>query len=715
MDFSQYKHHALSEQIVKVLKNKTLNKDSRFFRNLVSYYLGVVAATMRVNITGFGTQSIPVNSYVLNLAPSGFGKGLSTGIMEHEILEGFRNVFMQEVMENSARKNILKMATERAIRKNTCVDGIELPAVEKEYLSTGGAVFVFDSATVPAVKQLRHKYLMADCGALNLQVDEIASNLLGQKEVLVTFLELYDRGFIKDKLIKSSAESMRAEKLEGSTPANMLLFGTFHDLLDGGVNEEALLNMLATGYARRCLFGLQTEAKAPTDVSVDELIDSMFDMDTESIVEELKERFTMLASEDKLHTNVHIPRDSLHLLVEYRLHCETLALEYPTSKAIQSMEMRHRYFKVLKSAGGLAFVDGVSEISRAHIEASILLVEESGQQLNKICTPDRNYMRLARYLVEVEGEVTLADLDTDLPYFKGSKATKEDMINMAIAYGYKNNIVIQRSFIDGILFLSGSSLQKTDLDKLIISCTDNPNMTTDYQNLMVKWEDIEDFGKDDSLHWLNHHMQGGYRKEDNALLGFNLLVFDVDGTFPLEASKSILEGYKAFFYTTKRHTEECNRYRIVIPTNFILRLNKEDYNEFTKNIYEHIPFTMDEQSSHRCKKWLSNKGEYQYIGETDGELFDVVPFIPKTKKNEDRKETLKSYGSIDALETWFLNNTGNGNRNHQLHKFARVLIDRGLDFQDISDAVHALNDKMPDKLSADELNTTVMKTVARHM
>ena len=72
MDFSQYKHHALSEQIVKVLKNKTLNKDSRFFRNLVSYYLGVVAATMRVNITGFGTQSIPVNSYVLNLAPSGF-------------------------------------------------------------------------------------------------------------------------------------------------------------------------------------------------------------------------------------------------------------------------------------------------------------------------------------------------------------------------------------------------------------------------------------------------------------------------------------------------------------------------------------------------------------------------------------------------------------------------------------------------------------------
>ena len=178
------------------------------------------------------------------------------------------------------------MVLRRAGRKNTCVDGIELPAVEKEYLSTGGAVFVFDSATVPAVKQLRHKYLMADCGALNLQVDEIASNLLGQKEVLVTFLELYDRGFIKDKLIKSSAESMRAEKLEGSTPANMLLFGTFHDLLDGGVNEEALLNMLATGYARRCLFGFQTEAKAPTDVSVDELIDSMFDMDTESIVEE---------------------------------------------------------------------------------------------------------------------------------------------------------------------------------------------------------------------------------------------------------------------------------------------------------------------------------------------------------------------------------------------------------------------------------------------
>ena len=53
-------------------------------------------------------------------------------------------------------------------------------------------------------KQMRHKLLLADIGALNIQVDEIASNLSGSLEVLTTYLELYDQGYMKPKLTKNT-------------------------------------------------------------------------------------------------------------------------------------------------------------------------------------------------------------------------------------------------------------------------------------------------------------------------------------------------------------------------------------------------------------------------------------------------------------------------------------------------------------------------------
>lgn len=49
------------------------------------------------------------------------------------------------------------------------------------------------------MKQMRHKLLMADAGSVNLQIDEIGSNLVGNVDVLNTFLELYDMGLIKPK------------------------------------------------------------------------------------------------------------------------------------------------------------------------------------------------------------------------------------------------------------------------------------------------------------------------------------------------------------------------------------------------------------------------------------------------------------------------------------------------------------------------------------
>lgn len=64
----------------------------------------------------------------------------------------------------------------------------------------------FDSATTPAIKQMRQKLLMANAGSCNLQVDEIGANFTASIEPLTTYLELYDKGLLKDKLVKRCRE-----------------------------------------------------------------------------------------------------------------------------------------------------------------------------------------------------------------------------------------------------------------------------------------------------------------------------------------------------------------------------------------------------------------------------------------------------------------------------------------------------------------------------
>ncbi len=46
-----------------------------------------------------------------------------------------------------------------------------------------------------------------------MEIDEIGSNLLGQMDVLTTFLELYDVGKVKQKLIKNTVRQRKSKML----------------------------------------------------------------------------------------------------------------------------------------------------------------------------------------------------------------------------------------------------------------------------------------------------------------------------------------------------------------------------------------------------------------------------------------------------------------------------------------------------------------------
>ena len=128
---------------------------------------------------------------------------------------------------------------------------------------------------------------------------------------------------------------------------------------------------------------------------------------------------------------------------------------------------------------------------------------------------------------------------------------------------------------------------------------------------------------------------GGYRNEVNCIPGFNLVVIDVDHGISLTAAQLLLKDYKALFYTTKRHTEESNRFRIVFPTSHVVKLDADDYKKFMNNIYDWLPFEVDRQTNQRSRKWLTHDGDYFY---QDGQLLDVMLFIPETKKQEEQED-----------------------------------------------------------------------------
>jgi len=100
---------------------------------------------------------------------------------------------MEEVYPVVAQRSLAKLAIKRSIKKGT-QEEVELARVQAEFERAGTYVFGFDSGTTPAVKQMRHMLLMSGAGSINLEIDEIGSNLLGNVEVLTTF---FTRSYFK--------------------------------------------------------------------------------------------------------------------------------------------------------------------------------------------------------------------------------------------------------------------------------------------------------------------------------------------------------------------------------------------------------------------------------------------------------------------------------------------------------------------------------------
>lgn len=700
------KHHPAMEELVDLLCHRTNNVNRDFFQAEVAYFLGLIPSVMRARINSPERGKIPINIYSVALATSGFGKGHSVSLME-QVIKDFRDDYTHGTFHQLSETNLFNLAVDIAAAKGGD-EAKELEALESDFKKQGHAPFLFDSGTGPAVKQLRYKLLLAGVGAINFQMDEIGSNLLGNNEVLNVFLELYDLGKIKPKLVKNTPDNERGIDINGSTPANMLMFGTNSKLFDGSKVEEEFYSMLSTGYARRCFFGIgKSETKFATVDPVD-VYNGLVSKNQSVALNKWQQYFKRFADPKYHALELDVPKDVGILLTSYRLQCEAEANEMPEHEEIRKAELSHRYFKSLKLAGVYAFLDESPEIMETHLLQAIKVAEESGVSFQALLKRERNFVRLAKYIASSPDNLTHADLVEDLPYYPTSTVARREMMDLAMAWGVSNHVVITKKVVQSVEFFSGSTLQETDLNKLIFSMSDH--FAYDYEPQQRSLEQLEKLFKADGLHWANHAFEGEHRSEDKVIPGFNMIVIDVDGGTRIEMVHELLKDYTFATYTTKSHSEEDHRFRLVIPTNYVLHLDKDDYKEFMDSFAMWLPFDSDTAANQRSRKWRTNPLAEIHINRGP-QVLDVLPFIPKTKANNEYVQQVADLGNLDNLERWFLNTMDVGSRNNTLLNYAMMLKDAGASFDEVEKKTLDLNKRSNAPLKQEELYSTVLKSV----
>ena len=707
MDIASMKYFHLAEELVDVFCKKTQNPDRGFYRLLTAYNFSKMSAMMRTEVSLPGRGAVPTNMYSISLAPSGYSKGYSTHIMENEVIGDFMELFSNSSFDAIAETNLLTLANKRSSKKGTDPDD-EHKKLTTEFERVGEILPSFSEATVPAVKQYRRKLQLANAGAVNFEVDEIGANLLKSQDVLIAYLELYDAGHIKEKLVKNTVESIRGAALEGGTPTNMSLFGTPSKLLDGGTTEKMLMMFLEMGYARRSFFGLANRVETNIQMTDEEMYDFITSGNTDDELSKFSSKFMMLADPMNFNKTIRMDRTVGLELVKYKSWCERLALDIPEHEEIRKSELLNRFFKVGKLAATYAFVSNQSSVSMAHLHGAIKLAEDSAEALLGILKRDRDYVRLAKFIAHEPKPVTVVDICASLPFFDVSANKRADMLTHAIAWGYKNNVVLTKSVEGGIEFFTGSTLQSVDLENIRIA--HGPGLADGYQNETPAFDKLDRLFVLDNYNWVNHALEGSHRSNDKTLKGFDVVVLDIDGTFDMDLAKLLMKDYKYVLHTTKSHKPAGpHHYRMVLPMNYRLELDAEDYAEFMENVYSWVPISVDTGTKDRCRKWATAKD--CHVEYNDGVLLDALNFIPKTSKNDLREAESKKLGDLSAIERWFIQDTAPGNRNNNLAKYALMLVDAGEEFIDIQEMLYALNSKISVPMDKARLDSTILRTV----
>ena len=277
------------------------------------------------------------------------------------------------------------------------------------------------------------------------------------------------------------------------------------------------------------------------------------------------------------------------------------------------------------------------------------------------------------------------------------------------------------------------------MKKVTVSISEH--ITENFKSYVVPFNKIVDLVKS-RFNYSAGTFKDNYRNADNYLNYTDLIILDIDDGKSIDEAMIIFEPFDYIIATTKSHQKEkngkiCDRFRVILPTEKPINLNKTDYSKMMNEVFKDYPFvdTVCKDSSRfyfpaKNSTIITHSGFTNFEWETyhkralENDLIQRDALRRKQQLNEAFNNKSFEYGSgekIDYIRTILKTEKllklikydekyVSGQRNKTLYSYGRYFLDLGFGNEEVKDILFWINSQ-GDSIPEEEINKTVFKSL----
>ena len=689
------------EKVVNVLSSKGRFRTKRelienAFWFSFSSYIGLIQPKII-----YKNKKLDINYFGISIAPSGVGKSFI--YEEAKKLLGIDNKKYIEVIKFGLPKEVAN-------------DEI---TIDNEKVKIENFVPNFEN-TIEGTKEglyLRALALSKSLfGSLNLIHEEIMDVIKDSN--LNVMKELYDGKFI-GKIIKSSIN----ENLYGII-SNMLVFGSSTSLKRDPSVYNFFIKAVGSGIYRRSFIYYQE----PTDIEIND--NKTNEKINFEYIKEYMRKWLKGINEYGMYPELKITNEANEYIELINYELIDFANQYKEDERFSAEA--GSLDKLIKLSGLNALLNNREEVKYEDVYYAYDMYKRFRESNKELFNVEPQHKRIYKVIKKLKKATKTEILESDI--FNRSSFNEDLLLVEELAYRNNERLVVKGSRIKTY---SIEPMQESNINKIIISYpkVDKREKTTEYISAEIPF-----FGSSQSLESLvvsdkvsNFclvHFKDGKRKSTNTIENQNCIGIDVDYGISLNEVIDLLRDYTYIIYTTKSHQKEKDglvndRFRILLPTKTYFSVDNERHKELISNVCEALGVgSYDVSTRNQDRLWFTNpNGE---IYKNQGELFDVIPYLPDTDKRESIERQLVKFNEEDydedevskrigGMVKWFLNSTYKGNRNTNLFRLGSFVLDLTNDLERSVEEVYKANSMLEEPISEKELRNTVIKSLERRM
>ena len=375
----------LVQKMVKDLQQAKPSMGLGLACSAVHFKMASIAGQMRVMVdtqAGFGTAVS--NFYGLSFSPSGSGKSIGVNLLD--------KMYFSEAF-SYMKKTVYPKFEKIALQK------LEEDGIERQLLAWTPKA---SNATWSGLYSASETAYLVGVGNVNLQIDEVADQVIGKADLFDILLECYNNGDFPAQLKRSDNNPLDIDGI----PINMYAFGDKTKLVNGDNIEIAFQNLLKTGYGRRFIFAddkvIDTEERTANDIVREMKATEQIKTDRAPDREKIKE----LISIKNMNKVLTLDDDAMYMYAQIQCDGENYVRENKgLQEAVQS-DMLNRVFKCVKLASIYAFFEGKDTVSKKNMEEAFTIIKESSRVLSEITKLKPLHERLLEKVLEEDKAIT---------------------------------------------------------------------------------------------------------------------------------------------------------------------------------------------------------------------------------------------------------------------------------------------------------------------